>query len=238
MLVSTGLEDLLVTRCKVLPILLSLSLTLSLPSRQNDPQQELRPVPSMHHAPTLQWPGLVRSQLSLFSLAPGHQRALHRKEETKPAVAHAPSSTPASPLCMAVQYQGKTYLYAALSRHSDRPPSRPLDAHAFRAERRPNLSTVHSPEHGTAPGTSRISPCCLVTTTLPANVLKHQQIPDQTHLLRPFQEATHARFASPRLSLRHRIAAHRHLDESRRRHPPWTESTIATPPQYKIPARG
>jgi hypothetical protein len=163
---------------------------------------------------------------------------LHRKEETKPAAAHAPSSTPASPLCMAVQYRGKTYLYTALSRCSDRPPSRPLDAHAFRAVRRPNLSTVHSPEHDTAPGTSRISPCCLVTTTLPANVIEHLQIPDQTHLSRPFQGATPARLASPRLSLRRRITAHRHLDQSRRRHPPWTERTIVTPPQYKIPARG
>jgi hypothetical protein len=59
--------------------------------------------------------------LSLLS-CPEHQRDLERKEETEPATAPAPSSMPASPLCTAVKYRGKAYLYTALSRRSDRRP--------------------------------------------------------------------------------------------------------------------
>jgi hypothetical protein len=125
---------------------------------------------------------------------------------------------PASPLCTTVKYRGKASLYTAMSRCSDR---------------RPNLSSVHAPEHGTAPGTPRISPRGLVTTTLPAKVVEHLQVQDQIHLSRPFEEAAHACFASPRLSPRRRIAAHRHLDQSRPRHLPWSESTTAASPQDK-----
>jgi hypothetical protein len=66
---------------------------------QIDPQSSLQPSQVQQPAPTLQWLGLDRSQLSPFSHAPGHQRGLDKKEQAKLAAETAPPRQPVTPLC-------------------------------------------------------------------------------------------------------------------------------------------